>query len=75
MEEPFTLSDQMGLTAMHYEQPQTGLPFGRGFIIDQTGHVALPYFGHQPDMVIAKIYELLHERCRGLPDLDSFRRK
>jgi hypothetical protein len=42
-----------------YEQPGTGLPFGRGFIIDQTGRVALPYFGHQPQMAIAKIHELL----------------
>lgn len=61
------LWDETGLTAMHYQQPQTGLPFGRGFIIDQTGHVALPYFGHQPDMAIAKIYELLGE-C---PDRDG----
>jgi hypothetical protein len=42
-----------------YGQPNTHLPFGRGFIIDQDGFVALPYFGHQPQMAIAKIYELL----------------
>ena len=34
-----------------YEQPQTGLPFGRGFIIDQSGTVDLPFFGHQPQLV------------------------
>jgi hypothetical protein len=42
-----------------YGQPATGLPFGRGFIIDQDLRVALPYFGHQPAMVIEKIHELL----------------
>ncbi len=42
-----------------YKQPSTGLPFGRGFIIDRDGHVVLPYFGHQPQMVINKIHELL----------------
>jgi hypothetical protein len=42
-----------------YSQPNVGIPFGRGFIIDQEGRVALPYFGHQPDMVIETIYNLL----------------
>lgn len=42
-----------------YDQPNTGLPVGRGFIIDQEGNVAMPYFGHQPDHVIQTIYALL----------------
>lgn len=49
-----------------YSQPNVGIPFGRGFIIDQEGRVALPYFGHQPDMVIETIYDLL-----GTSDVQS----
>jgi hypothetical protein len=61
------LFDETGQTAMkYYRQPSTGLPFGRGFIIDPQGNVALPYFGHQPEMVIEKIYELLgFRRMKG----------
>ena len=44
----------------NYKQPNTGLPFGRGFIIDQNGKVAYPYFGYYPKIVIEKIYELLN---------------
>jgi hypothetical protein len=52
--------DETGFTAVtDYGQPMTDLPFSRGFIIDQDGKVALPYFGHHPKMVIEKIYELL----------------
>jgi len=40
-------------------QPQTHLPFFRGFIIDPDGWVIKPYFGHHPQMVIDQIYELL----------------
>jgi hypothetical protein len=42
-----------------YGQPDTGLPFGRGFIIDHDGYVVHPYFGYQPKATIARIYELL----------------
>ena len=42
-----------------YGQPSTNLPFGRGFIIDREGIVDTPYFGHQPEAAIARIYELL----------------
>ena len=41
-----------------YDQPETGPPFGRGFIFDR-GILVKPYFGHQPQMVIDTIYELL----------------
>jgi hypothetical protein len=51
--------DEEGLVDSLYEQPQTGLPFGRGFIIDQDGLIDTPFFGHQPQMVIDRIYELL----------------
>jgi len=47
------------IAAAYYKQPNTGLPFGRGFIIDKDGKIALPYFGHDPQMVISKIYEML----------------
>jgi hypothetical protein len=45
--------------AINYRQPRTGLPFGRGFIIDQNGMVDTPYFGHRPKQTIKRIYELL----------------
>ncbi len=52
--------DETGTTGGQvYGQPSTHLPFGRGFIIDQEGRVSLPYFGHQPQMAIDEIYELL----------------
>lgn len=53
------LWDERGAVGGNYRQPSTGLPFGRGFIIDQEGIVALPYFGHRPEMVIDTIYSLL----------------
>jgi hypothetical protein len=45
-----------------YGQPATGLPFGRGFVIGRDGRVVLPYFGHQPRLVIDTINRLLREQ-------------
>jgi hypothetical protein len=42
-----------------YDQPDTGLPFGRSFIIDRGGDVVLPYFGHDAARAIKTIYGLL----------------
>ncbi len=42
-----------------YDQPHTGLPFGRSFIIDQDGNAVTTSFGYNPTGVIDKIYELL----------------
>ena len=42
-----------------YGQPNTGLPFGRSFVIGPDQRVVLPQFGHDPDLVIDTIYELL----------------
>ncbi|NWF99492.1 MAG: hypothetical protein HXY19_00895 [Thermoanaerobaculaceae bacterium] len=42
-----------------FGQPATGLPFGRGFIVAPDGTLALPYFGHQPQLVIDTINALL----------------
>ncbi len=43
-----------------FKQPNVGgMPFGRGFIIDQDGKVAKAFFGHKPQMAIATIYDLL----------------
>ncbi len=44
----------------NYNQPNTGLPFGRNFIIDQQGNVALAKFGYDPATIIETIYELLN---------------
>ena len=46
---------------MNYNQADTGLPFGRSFIIDQSGNVVLPYFSHQADLAVETIYSLLDE--------------
>lgn len=58
--------DETGAVGALYGQPSTGLPFGRGFIIDPEGRVSLPYFGHQPQMAIAAIHEML--AASGLAD-------
>jgi len=42
-----------------YDQPHTGLPFGRSFIIDQDRNAVTTSFGYNPTGVIDKIYELL----------------
>lgn len=45
-----------------FSQPNIGgMPFGRGFIIDQEGKVAKAFFGHQPQMAIETIYSLLED--------------
>lgn len=51
--------DSVWIAANEYLQPNTNLPFGRGFIVDRDGTVVLPYFGHNPDLVIDTIYGLL----------------
>ena len=43
----------------YYDQPNTGLPFGRIFIIDQSGNVVRPVFGYDPASMIATIHDLL----------------
>jgi hypothetical protein len=48
-------------------QPATGLPFGRGFIIDRDGTLAAPYFGHHPAMVIETINALLGRETPSEP--------
>ena len=45
-----------------FSQPNIGgMPFGRGFIIDQEGKVAKAFFGHKPQMAIETIYSLLED--------------
>lgn len=51
--------DEDASVAIDYRHPRTGLPFGRGFIIDQQSIVDTPYFGHRPRQAIKRIYELL----------------
>ncbi len=55
-----------------YGQPNTGLPFGRGFIINQNGIIALPAFGHNPAFIIDKIYELLESSEEDIPTLSEW---
>jgi hypothetical protein len=59
------LFDETGSLRTQYGQPELGLPFGRGFIIDRDGTVDLPYFGHRPRMAIDRIYELLGTTAVG----------
>jgi len=42
-----------------YKQPDTNLPFGRGFIVGPDGRIAVPYFGHRPTFVTDSINRLL----------------
>jgi hypothetical protein len=42
-----------------YQQPAGGIPFSRGFIIDQEMNVHLAIFGHHPQRVISEIHALL----------------
>ena len=51
--------DAAWVAANEYLQPNTNLPFGRGFVIDRDGTVALPHFGHNPKLVIDTIHDLL----------------
>lgn len=52
-----------------FSQPKVGnMPFGRGFIIDQNGKVAKAFFGHQPQMVISTIYDLM---INDVPESDE----
>jgi hypothetical protein len=51
--------DSLWAYSGEYRQPNTNLPFGRGFIIDRDGTVALPFFGHKPQLAIDAIYALL----------------
>ncbi len=51
--------DSTWVVADEYLQPNTNLPFGRGFIIDRDGTVALPYFSHNPRLVIETIEGML----------------
>jgi hypothetical protein len=58
-----------------YAQPNTGLPFGRGFVIGTDQTVVLPHFGHHPQLIIDTITELLMELpvngdldCSGIVD-------
>jgi hypothetical protein len=53
------MHDSTAVASIHYTQPNTGLPFGRNFIIDRDGIVVLPYFGHKPKLAIDTIHELL----------------
>jgi len=51
--------DSLWAFSGEYRQPNTNLPFGRGFVIDRDGTVALPFFGHNPRLAIDTIYALL----------------
>lgn len=54
------LFDETGTTSLDfYDVPQSGLPFGKNFIIDQDGNVASANFGYNPKLAIDTIYDLL----------------
>ncbi len=50
-----------------FDQPNTGLPFGRQFVINPQGGVAHAYFGHDPHRSI----ELVYETYGGDGDVDD----
>ena len=63
------IQGSMWTDGSHYKQPDTNLPFGRGFIIGPDGRVEVPYFGHRPSFVIETIRELLE--TTGVPETQS----
>jgi hypothetical protein len=48
--------DETGTLGIQLGQPNTGLPFGRQFVIRPDGILELPHFGHAPAVVIPRIY-------------------
>lgn len=44
-----------------FAQPMSGLPFGRGYIVDKSGTVADVFFCHRPEWSVERIYGLLEE--------------
>lgn len=54
-----TLWEEDGYYNNYYKQPDTGLPFGRSYVIDQNGKIAGAYFGYDPTKAITKINDLL----------------
>ena len=60
-----TLWEANGNNAQNvYRQPDTAIPFGRSYVIDQNGKIAGAYFGYDPTKAIAKINDLLaHPRA------------
>jgi hypothetical protein len=65
------MHDSTGDFTSDYQQPSTGLPFSRSFIIDRDGTVFLPYFGHRPQFIISKIYEALAGSSVGNENLSG----
>jgi len=58
--------DQTGTTGQStYAQPNTGLPFGRWFVIDQQGIIAAADFGYDPGKATRIIYSLLNKPAVG----------
>ena len=52
--------DQAGeIAGRAYDQPETGVPFGRSFVIGGDQVVELPLFGYDPDLIIRTIDSLL----------------
>ena len=58
--------DEAGANSRNnYNQPNTGLPFGRWYVIDQAGKIVLASFGYDPDLAIRTIRELLDRPSLG----------
>jgi hypothetical protein len=51
----FLIMDPSKQSSPQYGQPSIGIPMARAFIIDPQGKVALPYFGHQPQLAIRSL--------------------
>lgn len=64
----FVFWDVNGTAGQNYKQPKGGIPFRRGFLIDKTGKVALPYFHYDPAMVIQSIKALKGGGLTCTPD-------
>lgn len=53
------LFDASGNVGRQYDQPRTGLPFGRQYLIGPDGIIEEAYFFHDPSFTVERIRELI----------------
>lgn len=56
---------ETSIAGIAYQQPNTGLPVERAFILGQDQTVVLPFFSYKPQLMIDTIYDLL----AAMPDV------
>jgi len=64
----FLIMDPSKQASPNYGQPSIGIPMARAFIIDPQGKVALPYFGHQPQLAVKSLLAFKRQGLTCVPD-------